>query len=159
MRKWSCWTKWSLAVACGSAAALGTEGAALAGNCSLLTGGAPSPIIVESGDTQEPLLKSIGSKLVSSTAMPMRILYKLTGSCTLINDMYTGVKITTSLSYIPTPTEDPTWDRTKPTPTCTNDITGGAAIDVAISAVFVSSCTMTAPPAGIGLITGPIQGY
>ena len=159
MRKWSSWTKWSLAVACGAAAALGAESAARAGNCSALVAGTPAPIVIESGDTQEPLLKSIGLKLANSTAKPIRLLYKLTGSCTLINDVYTSVKVTTALSYIPTATEDPAWDTTKPSPTCTNDITGGAAIDLGISAVFVSSCTMTAPPAGTGLITGPIQGY
>jgi hypothetical protein len=141
------WMKWSAALA------------ASAGNCSALTGGAPSPLFIESGDTQEPLLKSLGSKLVNSTAKPIRLLYNLTGSCTLINDVYVGNKVSTALSYIPTAAEDPTWDPTKPSPTCTNDIAGGLAIDIGISAVFVASCTTANPPAGTGLITGPIQGY
>jgi hypothetical protein len=148
-----------MALASAAVASVCAEGAASAGNCSALTGAAPPTVVVESGDTQENLLKTAGAKLLGSTAMPMRILYNLTGSCTLINDAYMGNKIATTLSYIPTQTEMPGWTPSMPSPTCTNDIAGGAAIDVAISALFVSSCTMTAPPAGMGLITGPIQGY
>jgi len=150
--------KWSIAMAT-ACAGLGAERDAHAGNCSALVGGAPGTVVIESGDTQEPLLKTMGQKLVNSTANPIRILYLLTGSCTLINDVYAGNKITVNLSYIPTTAEDAAWTPTKPSPTCTNDITGGAPIDVAISALFVKSCTTAMPPAGVGLITGPIQGY
>src|SRR4051812_35589011 len=36
----------------------------------------PNPIVIESGDTQEPLLKSLGQKLRNSTATPMTVVYK-----------------------------------------------------------------------------------
>jgi hypothetical protein len=120
----------------------------------------PNVLTVESGDTQEPLLKSLGAKMVVSAAMPITLVYNTTGSCTLVNDITTGTKLTVALKYIPLP-NDPNavgWDPTKPSPTCTTDV-GGNAIDVAISALFVSSCTQTPLPAGLGAIEGPVQAY
>ncbi len=136
-------------------AMLGAERAASAGNCSAL----PNPIVVESGDTQEPLLKSLGQKLSNSASAPMTVAYFLTGSCTLVDDMYNARKLTVNLSYVPSTTEDPTWTTAKPSPTCTMDVAGGMPVDIAISATFVSSCTQAAPPTPLGLVQGPIQSY
>src|SRR5262249_917279 len=62
---------------------LGGARVASAGPCSAF----PNPLVIESGDTQEPLLKALGQKLRNS-ATPINVLYTLTGSCTLIDDMY-----------------------------------------------------------------------
>ena len=116
----------------------------------------PGPIVyIESGDTQEPLLKSIGQKLRNS-ASPVTLVYNLTGSCTLIQDMYTASPMKVNLKYVPSTAENATWTPAQPSLACTNT---SVPIDLAISAVFVSACTTQAPPAGIGLINGPIQGY
>jgi hypothetical protein len=134
---------------------LAGERVAAAGNCSAL----PNPIVIESGDTQEPLLKTLGQKLRNSASAPMTVAYFLAGSCTLIDDMYNARKLTVNLSYIPSTAEDPTWTPAKPSPTCTMDVVGGMPVDVAISATFVSSCTQAAPPSPLGLVQGPIQSY
>lgn len=143
-----------------SVAAIGAlllERSAHAGPCSSL----PAPVLViESGDTQEPLLKALGQKLRNS-ATPMTVLYKTTGTCTLTDDMYKGKVIAQSsnLSYLPTIAEDPLWNTSLPSPTCSVDAVGGLPIDVAIGATFISSCTTDPPPAGMALITGGIQAY
>src|SRR6185436_5734873 len=89
----------------GSAVAwlVGSEGRALAAgpaNCSGFTG---PKIVVESGDTQEPLLKALGQKLANSTT-PLRVLYVLKGTCTLADDLYKGLKLplNTNIKYAPT---------------------------------------------------------
>src|SRR5262249_19293380 len=121
----------------------------------------PNPLVIESGDTQEPLLKALGQQLRNSTSSPINVLYVTTGSCTLIDDMFNKRNIAqnATLSYLPTPGEDSTWDISHPSPPCTVDQAGGLPIAIAISATFVSSCTQNAPPAGTGTINGPIQGY
>lgn len=134
------------------------ENTARAANCSTL----PGPVLViESGDTQEPLLKALGRQLRNS-ATPMTILYKTTGTCTLTADLYNGTKIAqnSNLSYVPSTTEDAPWNTTVPSPTCTVDTVGGLSIDLGIGATFLTSCTQAPPkPASIGLFTGPVQGY
>jgi hypothetical protein len=128
---------------------------ARAGNCVDL----PNPVVIESGDTQEPLLKSLGQKLRASTTTPITIVYVTTGSCTLISDMYAGNALKVTAKYVPSTAENPTWTPTSPSPTCSVDATAGVPIDLAISALFVSSCTTTPAPAGLGSFVGPIQGY
>jgi len=119
----------------------------------------PNTLVIESGDTQEPLLKALGKKLRDSQTNPVNLLYITTGSCTLIDDMVNKRPIAagTNLFYLPSATEDPTWDVSKASPTCT--VNTALPIDIAISATFVSSCTQTAVPAPLGTINGPIQGY
>ncbi len=134
---------------------LGARAAAAAPACSSL----PNPLVIESGDTQEPLLKALGQKLRNGASAPMSVLYFLTGSCTLIDDMVSGRSLTVNLNYIPSTLEDPTWTTKSPSPTCTMDVAGGMPVDIAISATFVSSCTQAALPTGLGAINGPIQSY
>jgi hypothetical protein len=118
----------------------------------------PNPVYIQTGDTQEPLMKSLGQKLRQSQVHPMTLIYKTSGSCTNIDAMYKGTPLTTNPLYIPSISEDPTWDPSKPAPQCTID-PSGVPLDLAISALFVSSCDPSAPPAGIGLFQGPVQPY
>lgn len=134
-----------------STARLGT---AHAGKCVDL----PNAMVVESGDTQEPLLKALGQKLRASTVTPITVVYLTTGSCTLIDDLYAGNRLKVTARYVPSAAEDPAWDPSKPSPTCTVD-PAGLPVDLGISATFVSSCTTATPPVDLGAITGPIQGY
>ena len=127
---------------------------ALAAPCSAL----PNPLDLQVGDTQEPLMKALGQKLRESQVNPITIIYKTSGSCTNIDAMYNGTKLTTNPFYIPSAAEDPTWDPSKPTPQCTVD-PAGVTLDVVNSNVFVSACTQTPAPAGIGTFQGPTQPY
>jgi hypothetical protein len=127
------------------------------GPCSSLPG---RVVYVESGDTQENLLKTLGRNL--RDAADVTIAFNLTGSCTLTNDIYTGAKMVPNgtLKYIPSSAENPSWTPSQPEATCTTDA-NGAPIDLAISALFVESCGLGGPPAGsgLGLIEGPVQAY
>ncbi len=137
-------------------AALAPARAAHAGTptCSSL----PNPVYIQAGDTQEPLLKALGQKLRASTVNPVTIIYSLNGSCTNIDAMYNGTKLTVNPSFVPSQTDVPGWDPTQPSPTCTID-PAGVPLDLADSNVFVSACTTTPAPAGIGSFQGAIQPY
>ncbi len=135
-----------------------TDGAAPpTGPCSGLPG---TVVYIESGDTQENLLKRLGRSLRDNANITLA--FNLTGSCTLTNDIYTNANVVKNgtLKYIPSTAEDPNWDPSKPEPTCSTDATG-VSIDVAISALFVESCGLGGPPAGsgLGLLRGPVQAY
>ncbi len=141
------------ALACAATALLGARTAG-AVDCSAL----PNPLYLQVGDTQEPLMKSLGKQVRESAVKPMTIVYLTAGSCTNIDAFYNDVLLTQNPRYIPSAAEDPTWDPTKPAPQCTIDPTG-VPLDIANSATFVSSCTQVDPPGGVGLITGPVQAY
>lgn len=130
------------------------------GSCATLPG---HVVYVESGDTQENLLKNLGRHLRDTANITL--VYNLTGSCTLTNDIYTNAKIVPNgtMKYLPSTAEDPAWTASAAAPTCTTPA-AGVNIDVAISALFVESCGLGdngAPPAGSGLalIQGPVQAY
>ena len=119
----------------------------------------PGPILtIDSGDTQEPLLKNLGRLLRDSAMRPMTIVYNLTGSCTLSQDMYSANKLKVNLKYVPSTAEDAAWTPSSASCPCTPDA-GGNAIDMAISALFVNSCNLGQTPAGLAVISGPEQGY
>lgn len=132
---------------------LATRSAA-AVDCSSL----PNPVYIQTGDTQEPLMKSLGQKLRESQVNPLTIIYLTSGSCTNIDAMYKGTKLTVNPKYVPSAAEDPTWDPSKPAPQCTIE-PNGVPLDLAVSALFVSSCDPSPPPMGIGLFQGPVQPY
>jgi hypothetical protein len=128
---------------------------ALAGpNCNTL----PNPVYLQVGDTQEPLMKALGQKLRASAVNPITLIYYLSGSCTNIDAMYNGTKLTTNPNYVPSQTDVPGWDPTQPSPQCTID-PAGVPLDLANSNVFVSACTQTPAPAGISSFQGGIQPY
>lgn len=128
--------------------------AAAAPLCSSL----PSSVYFQVGDTQEPLMKALGKSLRDSQTNPITIIYQTSGSCINIDAMYSGTKLTTNPFYIPSAAEDPTWDPSRPAPRCTLD-PAGVTLDVVNSNVFVSACTKTPAPAGIGTFQGPVQPY
>lgn len=139
-----------------AAIGLGASSEALAGTplCSSL----PNPVYLQVGDTQEPLMKALGQKLRASTVNPVTIIYYLNGSCTNIDAMYNGTKLTVNPNYVPSQTEMPGWDPTQASPTCTID-PNGVPLDIANSNVFINACTSTPMPAGIGAFQGAIQPY
>ncbi len=127
---------------------------ARAANCADL----PNPLYLQVGDTQEPLMKSLGKQLRESAVHPMTLVYLTAGSCTNIDAFYNDTKLTQNPKYVPSAAEDPAWDPSKPSPSCTID-PAGVPLDVANSALFVASCTQVDPPGGVGLFQGPVQAY
>lgn len=129
--------------------------------CTALSGTIPI-VVIENGDTQEPLVKRLGKKLVDS-ATPLRIVYKNRRTCDLAADFFSGTPVKNDsivISYIPTATEDPAWDPSKPSPTCTADDPSGNPIELAIGATFLSSCAnLPAKPADVLVQDGPVQSY
>jgi hypothetical protein len=117
----------------------------------------PNALWLQIGDTQEPLIKALGQQLLTSTVMPMTLVYITAGSCTNVPALYNKTPITVTASYIPTQTQVPGWTPAMASPTCTN--TAGHAIDVANAALFVSTCNSGTPPADAESIEGPVQAY
>jgi hypothetical protein len=119
-------------------------------------------VYIENGDTQEPLLKRLGQKLLANANI--FIAYVNTGSCTLTPNLYNGtpLKANTNMSYIPLVGADGgAWDPSQPAATCTTDTANPTPVDVGISALFPASCALGGPDAGssVGLINGPVQAY
>ena len=107
------------------------------GTCSKLPG---KVVYIESGDTQENLLKNVGRHLRDHGDITLA--FFLTGSCTLISDAYKGGNVVKSgtMKYIPSTAEDGAWNAVfHSEATCTTG-TAGVPLDLAISALFVDSC-------------------
>jgi hypothetical protein len=118
----------------------------------------PNSIYLQVGDTQEPLMKALGRALANSTVRPVTLIYTTSGSCTNVEAIYQGIPITVNPKYVPSKSDAPDWKTSDASPTCTI-ATGGHAVDVANSALFVSACNPDDPPAGVRLFQGPVQAY
>lgn len=127
-----------------------------------------APIIVQSGDTQEPMLRLMSQKLRNSTDKQASLLYTTTGTCTIIANMYNAdptkrvLAAGFTLSYAPSTLENPSWDASQPPSQCTVNpavYPNGITIDIGIAATYTSSCTANPPPADVGLFPGPVAGY
>lgn len=131
-------------------------GDAGAPSCSSLPG---TIVYVESGDTQEALLKRLGRELRDTANIT--VVFWLTGSCALTPNLYAGNALAAGqvMQYIPSTAENPSWTTAQAESTCT--ITTPTQADVGISALYPASCQLGGPEAGssIGLIDGPIQAY
>ncbi len=118
----------------------------------------PNPVYMQVGDTQEPLMKTLGRALRDEDR-PISIVYVTSGSCTNVPALYNDTKITKNMLYAPSTAEDASWGPKKPALSCTVPAEG-VSIEIANSALFVSSCAnLPAQPADIKQFTGPIQGY
>jgi hypothetical protein len=116
-------------------------------------------VYIESGDTQEALLKRIGRELRDTA--DVTIVFELTGSCTLTPNLYNASPIAAgqAMLYVPSTAENPNWTTAQAESTCS--ITAPTPPDLGISALYPASCQLGGPPAGsgIGLTNGPIQAY
>jgi len=148
-----------LGAAVATATTLSSSKAAAAPCTSL---GGPPIVFIENGDTQETLIKRLGSKLANS-ATPVRLVYKNKRTCDLALDLYTPnplINDAIAIKYIPTGTEDPLWTPLSVTPACEADAAGNP-IGLGIGATFLSSCTNlpATRPADLAEIEGPVQSY
>jgi len=119
-----------------------------------------NPVFLQVGDTQVNLLRRLGRALANNTPNPITFVFVTNGSCDNINAIYTDLKINGNMQYIPSSAEDPAWDPTSATasPTKQCQVTN-QSLDVANSALFISSCPHGQPPAGQQSSVGPVQAY
>lgn len=125
-------------------------------------------LVVQAGDTQEPMLRAMSQKLRNSAAQQTSLLYTTTGTCTIIANMYNAdpakrvIVANATLTYAPSTVENPGWDSTQAPSQCIVNPAvwpTGIPIDIGIGATYTSSCTANPPPADIGVFPGPIAGY
>jgi hypothetical protein len=119
-----------------------------------------SVVYVLADDTQEPLLKVLGRQLRDDANIALA--FQLVPSCTLTAALLSGRRIpgATSLFYIPSSSEDPSWKSSDAERTCIAAPSNGTPPDLGISALSPTSCTgLGIPPNGIGLLNGPVQAY
>jgi hypothetical protein len=127
----------------------GIDGAALPACASLV-----NPLYIMSGDTQVPVLKTLG-KALRQGPNPVTLVWYATGSCTIIDALYNSTPLKQVPSYIP---DDPAWDPSTGTvPSCALE-SAGHSIDIGIPIVFPEACApSTAPPADLVAFKGPVQ--
>jgi hypothetical protein len=112
-----------------------------------------NPLYIMSGDTQVPVLKTLG-KALRQGPNPITLVWFATGSCTIIDALYNGTPLKQVPSYIPS---DATWDpSTGAVPTCALE-SAGHAVDIGIPIVFPEACTSNPAPAGLAAFKGPVQ--
>lgn len=140
---------WLASIVCALIAAK----AAAQENCSAL----PNPVYLQVGDTQEPLMKELGRKLRDEDP-PITLVYVTSGSCTNVEALYTDVPITKNALYAPSSAEKPGWKSSDAAIECKMP-SSGQKVELANSALFVSSCNPDEPPPGIKLFQGPVQPY
>lgn len=141
-----------IAAAVAAAAAISAD--ARAGNCE---SDLVNPVYLQIGDTQQPLIKVLGRALRDNTPHPITLVYVTAGSCTNIAALQNGTAITSTMSYVPSSVENPSWKASDPPLTCTPGV--GHVPDIANSNVFVSACTQDALPDTIAEVRGPVQAY
>ena len=130
-----------------------TDGGAGDGGPSIACSSLVNPLYIMSGDTQVPVLKTLG-KALRQSANPITLVWYATGSCTIIDALYHGTPLTQIPSYIPS---DPTWDpSTGAVPSCALE-SGGRNVDIGIPIVFPAACSSDTPPADLAAFKGPVQ--
>lgn len=126
------------AIVCASLVAAHTAHAAV--DCATL----PGTTYVTGSSAVKPFMAALG-KVLSGTAT---IIYKGQGSCTGVDAILNGTKITGTASY---------WDAAGMEQTCNLTATGDVA-DIGVSDVFATSCAGVANvPADVGDFFGPNQ--
>jgi hypothetical protein len=130
----------------------------------------PAPIVyMQVGDTQVNLMKRLGRKM-RDNAHPVRMVFLTGPSCSNITAIYSQapnvqIKAGTTMQYLPSIGEDPTWSADDPMHSATLSCTTPTAIvpNIANSALFNSACTPPppAPPNGQSVVPvqGPTQAY
>jgi hypothetical protein len=117
-------------------------------------------VYVLADDTQESLLKVLGRHLRDDANVT--VVFQLAPSCTLSAALFAGTPIAgkSSLFYIPSTAEDPSWKPSDAERTCTAPQLKGPPANLGISALSPTSCPgLGIPPAGIGLLSGPVQAH
>lgn len=118
----------------------------------------PGPhLYMQIGDTQQPLFKELGRALRDNGAGSMTIIYVTSPSCTNIAAIYNDTPIATTMLYIPSQAENPTWTPSMAALSCAPP--AGTIADVTNSNVFISACDTNPIPSDIYVANGPVQAY
>jgi hypothetical protein len=123
-------------------------------------------LYIESGDTQEPLVKKLGKQLMQS-ANKLRIVYRNRPTCNIRNSLFTHATMQTvkdgatprPVRYVPA---SASFDPKTAAPTCTvpDAPADGQPIVLGIGATYLSSCSATpAQPGDVKVFDGPVQAY
>jgi hypothetical protein len=115
----------------------------------------PNPLYLQIGDTQENLIKALGQKLVHSANYSMNLVYVTSGSCTNVDAIVHGTKITSNMLYVPTSTS---WTTAMPSAACTVDA-NGVLPDIANSNIFIDPCPTNNLGTSLSQFFGAIQPY
>jgi hypothetical protein len=120
-------------------------------------------IYIESGDTQEPLIKRLGRKLLDGPS-PLRVIYRNRPTCSLRDDLFLKKQIVDvtegnpparrTIRYFPVAGGDPV--------ECLADATAQSdtpRFDLGIGATYLSSCSAQTQPADMAVKNGPVQAY
>lgn len=127
-------------LAAGAAAGTIAGTAAAATDCASL----PGATYITGSSAVKPLIAGLATALSGTTTL----VYKGQGSCTGVDAILNGTKITGTASY---------WDATGTEQTCNLALAGDAA-DVGVSDVFATTCPMvTSLPSDVGDFFGPNQ--
>ncbi len=106
-----------------------------------------NPLYVTGSSAIKPLIAKLAPALSAATP-PMTIVYKGQGSCTGVEAIVNGTKITGTAAL---------WDGAGAEQTCTLDLTGNSA-DIGVSDVFAASCPgITNLPSDVSDFFGPVQ--
>jgi hypothetical protein len=114
-----------------------------------------NPVFILTGDVHVPLFRQVG-KMLRGRPDPTTLVWVTTDACAMVSTVYAGDRITPNGSYIPA---DPAWDATTGSlPTCTMPA-GGVPADLAAFCGDPSLCGAGETPAGLKLVTGPVQSF
>lgn len=140
-------TLWIKAIAPLAAVAAGATlapSAAADQTCSAL----PGATFITGSSAVKPLVAGLAKALAGAMPVTQTLIYKGQGSCTGVDAIFNGTKITGTASYWDTGTEL----------TCNLDLPGGNVADIGVSDVFATSCAgVTSVPATVGDFFGPNQ--
>jgi ABC-type phosphate transport system substrate-binding protein len=109
----------------------------------------PNPVYVTGSTAVQPFLAGLGTVLAGGNS-PMTIVYKNQGSCTGVDAILNGTKITGTALY---------WDTSGTTPKTCNLPTAGQTADIGVADVFATSCTGVGNtiPSDVHDFFGPVQ--
>lgn len=110
----------------------------------------PNPVYLSVGDTQINLIAALGKRLRDTENTTL--IWRATGSCTNLDTIYGGARMTGNFSYIPAG-----WDPMQAPPTCSVPAPGVPA-DIANSIVFLDACPASRPPT-VADHLGPVQSF
>jgi ABC-type phosphate transport system substrate-binding protein len=131
-------TKWI-----GAAGLIGLLAGAGSAEAAPLCSSLPGPIYLAGSSAVQPIIAAMAVKLANQNPITHTIIYQSQGSCTGVNDVVGGTKITGVGNYYWGPSSDPTKGADQ---MC--DLGAGATVDVGVSDVFGKTCLGSDLPAG-----------
>ncbi|MBX3226757.1 MAG: hypothetical protein KIT84_38940 [Labilithrix sp.] len=124
-------------------------------------------LYIENGDTQEPLVKTLGKLLVKS-AQPLRVIYRNRPTCNIRRDMFSNTPMyavtdgatARTVRYIHANPDEDSSECTVPAQGSADPADPIRPIQLGIGATYLTSCTDEVPAnPDLAVLDGPIQAY